>query len=136
MSPLAKTTQNIKDGCVCEQTARFLERNSELTQVKVDIPHVRQRPELRNRILATLGLLAIFRVGFWGYLPGINIAQFKSLLADDEGPLNWLTMTSKLTGGSFTPVLFSLGIMPYISASIIFSLLVNCLLYTSPSPRD
>ena len=90
--------------------------------VLVDIYKI---PELRNRILATLGLLAIFRFGFWVYLPGINIVQFKSLLADDEGPLNWLTMTSKLTGGSFTPVLFSLGIMPYISASIIFSLLVK-----------
>jgi len=90
--------------------------------VLVDIYKI---PELRNRILATLGLLAVFRFGFWVYLPGINIAQFKELLADDEGPLSWLTMTSKLTGGSFTPVLFSLGIMPYISASIIFSLLVK-----------
>lgn len=90
--------------------------------VLVDIYKI---PELRNRILTTLGLLAVFRFGFWVYLPGINIAQFKELLADDEGPLSWLTMTSKLTGGSFTPVLFSLGIMPYISASIIFSLLVK-----------
>ena len=45
--------------------------------VLVDICKI---PELRNRILVTLGLLAIFRFGFWVYLPGINITQFKSLL--------------------------------------------------------
>ena len=93
-----------------------------LGDVLVDIAKI---PELRNRILATLGLLAIFRFGFWIYVPGINIEYYLSLLSDDEGPLTWLRMTSRLTGGSFTPVLFSLGIMPYISASIIFSLLVK-----------
>ena len=82
-------------------------------------------PELRRRIFWTLGLLSIFRVGFWIYLPGIDIGVFRETAATDQGGLDWLSYTSRLTGGSFTPVLFSLGIMPYISASIIFSLLVK-----------
>ena len=90
--------------------------------VLVDIYKI---PELRKRILWTLGLLAIFRFGFWVYLPGIDIPGYKEMVNTGKGPLDWLTMTSRLTGGSFTPVLFSLGIMPYISASIIFSLLVK-----------
>ena len=83
-------------------------------------------PELRRRILWTILLLVIFRIGFWIFLPGINV---KGYIADQNkggtGPLDFLLYTSRLTGGSFTPVLFSLGIMPYISASIIFSLLVK-----------
>ncbi len=82
-------------------------------------------PELRRRIMWTLGLLAIFRIGFWIYLPGIDIASFREAMQSGKSGLDWLTYTSRLTGGSFTPVLFSLGIMPYISASIIFSLLVK-----------
>ena len=40
-------------------------------------------------------------------------------------PIDFWKFTSRITGGTFTPVLFSLGIMPYITASIIFSLLVK-----------
>ena len=81
-------------------------------------------PELRRRIFWTVGLLAIFRVGFWIYLPGIDVAGHIES-QQQQGPFDWLSYTSRLTGGSFTPVLFSLGIMPYISASIIFSLMVK-----------
>ena len=95
---------------------------SVIGDVLVDICRI---PELRNRICWTLGLLAVFRFGFWVYLPGIDIEGYRSIVNKGQGPLDWLTMTSRLTGGSFTPVLFSLGIMPYISASIIFSLLVK-----------
>ena len=48
-----------------------------LGDVLVDIAKI---PELRNRILATLGLLAIFRFGFWIYVPGINIEYYLSLI--------------------------------------------------------
>jgi preprotein translocase subunit SecY len=85
-------------------------------------------PELRRRVLWTFLMLLIFRVGFHIYLPGINIPVFlKSFENKDKGGLlDWIAYTSALTGGKFdTPVIFSLGIMPYISASIIFSLLVK-----------
>jgi len=92
-------------------------------KIIVDIWHI---PELRRRILWTLGLIVVFRIGFWIYLPGIDVEAYTvSTASKSQGPLDFLLVTSRLTGGSFSPVLFSLGIMPYISASIIFSLLVK-----------
>jgi preprotein translocase subunit SecY len=84
-------------------------------------------PELRRRIGWTLGLLVVFRVGFFIYVPGIDIPTFLLQQASREkGALDWLIYTSALTGGNLSsPVFFSLGIMPYISASIIFSLMIK-----------
>jgi len=84
-------------------------------------------PELKRRILWTFALLIVFRVGFFIYIPGIDIQAFLSSQSDNDGSaLQFLIFTSALTGGSLqTPVLFSLGIMPYISASIIFSLMIK-----------
>jgi preprotein translocase subunit SecY len=86
-------------------------------------------PELRRRVGWTFAMLLIFRIGFHIYLPGINIpAWIKAHETKDSegGLLDWIAYTSALTGGKFdAPVVFSLGIMPYISASIIFSLLVK-----------
>ena len=105
-----------------------------LGEVLVDIYKI---PELRNRIFWTLGLLAVFRFGFFVYLPGIDIGSYeKQMESDDDNPLDWLMYTSRLTGGSFTPVLFSLGIMPYISASIIFSLLVKVFPYLEALSKE
>lgn len=83
-------------------------------------------PELRRRILWTLGLLVVFRCGFFLYLPGIDISAFLSSQKQAAGALDFLIFTSALTGGNLqVPVLFCLGIMPYISASIIFSLMIK-----------
>ena len=86
-----------------------------------------QIPELRRRIAWTLGLLVVYRLGFFVYLPGIDVAVFLEQQRQQGGGgiLDWLVYTRALTGGSFTPFLFSLGIMPYISASIIFSLMIK-----------
>ena len=84
-------------------------------------------PELRRRILWTLGLLMVFRLGFFIWVPGIDISAFLQGQRNKEGSaLDWLMFTSFLTGGNLSaPVLFALGIMPYISASIIFSLMIK-----------
>jgi len=85
--------------------------------------------ELRNRILMTFALLGVFRIGFHIYLPGVNIDVIKGLLqrkGEGWNLLDLLGYTSALTGGDLSnATIFSLGIMPYISASIIFSLLVK-----------
>jgi len=83
-------------------------------------------PEIRNKILVTLGLLLVYRIGFFIPLPGVNTAealrQTKNL--GEIGQL--FGMMNVLTGGSLhSATLFSLGVMPYISASIIFSLLAK-----------
>ncbi|MBN1420716.1 MAG: preprotein translocase subunit SecY, partial [Planctomycetes bacterium] len=84
--------------------------------------------ELRNRLLVTFALLGVFRLGFHIYLPGVSIDVIKNLLQGKRGAgfLDLLGYTSALTGGDLSnATIFSLGIMPYISASIIFSLLVK-----------
>ena len=74
--------------------------------------------ELRNRILATLGFLIIFRLGSFIVLPGVDPSQ----LSDTDGGI--LGILNTLLGGSFSRAsLFGLGIMPYISASIVIQLM-------------
>lgn len=76
--------------------------------------------ELRNRILTTLALLLVFRIGSYIVLPGIDAAR---LAAANEGGGGLADLLNLFTGGAFNRAsIFSLGIMPYISASIIMQL--------------
>ena len=80
--------------------------------------------ELRQKILITILFLAIYRIGFHVPLPMINQhLMVQSMRGSDEGLLGLITMFS---GGSLSQsTIFGLGIMPYISASIIFQLLAS-----------
>ncbi len=79
--------------------------------------------ELRKRILLTLGLILIYRLGSFIILPGVNFNQLAA--SQSEGGQNMLeTLLSLFSGGGFTNAsIMALGIMPYISASIIMQLL-------------
>jgi preprotein translocase subunit SecY len=84
-------------------------------------------PELRNKLLFTLGMLIIYRLGFWIPIPGVNqeqLAQMFQQQGGDSSPLAKIaTMVSLFSGGALQQsTIFGLGIMPYISASIIFTL--------------
>ena len=80
--------------------------------------------ELRTRILYTLGLLVIYRLGSFIVLPGIDsalIANSELAQRSSEGLMGLLNMFS---GGAFgSASIFALGVMPYISASIVIQLL-------------
>lgn len=78
--------------------------------------------ELRQKIMITILFLAIYRIGFHVPLPMINqIEMAKKMKGSEEGLLGLISMFS---GGSLSQsTIFGLGIMPYISASIIFQLL-------------
>ncbi len=78
--------------------------------------------DLRNRILYTLGILLIYRLGKYVTLPGIDPSQLENLQAQTkEGIMGLLDMFS---GGAFSQAsVFALGIMPYISASIVIQLM-------------
>lgn len=83
--------------------------------------------ELRVKLLATLGLLIVFRAGIFIPAPGININSATSFLDQySESAMGGLMqMADMFTGGALSQVaIFGLGIMPYITASIIFQLLV------------
>ncbi len=81
--------------------------------------------ELKNRILLTVGLLVIFRLGSFIVLPGVDPARLAA--ENSVGILNFLNV---LLGGAFNRAsVFALGIMPYISASIVIQLLTVALPY-------
>ncbi len=78
--------------------------------------------ELKSRILVTLGLLLVYRFGAQVVLPGIDTAQLGGL-SDSTGQ-GILGILNAFTGGAFANAsVFALGIMPYISASIVVQLM-------------
>jgi preprotein translocase subunit SecY len=79
-------------------------------------------PELKKRILFTLGLLIVYRVGVHVPTPGIDGTALASFFAGKKGTL--LGLFDMFSGGALERLsVFALGIMPYISASIILQLL-------------
>ncbi len=83
-----------------------------------------QIPELRQKILLTLLMLAIYRVGFQIQLPIIDAEQAKAFAGQQGGLADLMQAVAVLSASQLTMVtIFGLGIMPYISASIIFQLL-------------
>ncbi|GAB4140728.1 MAG: preprotein translocase subunit SecY [Planctomycetota bacterium] len=82
--------------------------------------------EIRQKILTTFLLLLCYRIGFFIPLPGVHLDTITKGMGETEGLARIFTMMNVLTGGSLqSATLFSLGVMPYISASIIFSLLAK-----------
>ena len=78
--------------------------------------------ELKDRIILTLGMLLVYRFGAQVVLPGIDAAQLGGLQDTAEGGL--LGLLNAFTGGAFANAsVFALGIMPYISASIVVQLM-------------
>jgi len=81
--------------------------------------------ELRHRILFTLALLIVYRIGGHIPAPGIDASLLSRFFADQGGG-TLFGMFDMFVGGAFKKAtVFSLGIMPYISASIIIQLLTN-----------
>mgnify|MGYP001217714254 FL=1 len=79
--------------------------------------------ELRNRIILTLGLLLVYRLGAQVVLPGIDSIQLSELSNRTSGG-GLLGVLNAFTGGAFANAsIFALGIMPYISASIVVQLM-------------
>lgn len=81
-------------------------------------------PELKSRIIFTLLMLTIFRLGSHVPVPGVDGSALAEMFG--SGSAGLLGFYDMFTGGAFTrATVFALGIMPYITASIILSLLVN-----------
>ncbi|MBS3806311.1 MAG: preprotein translocase subunit SecY [Bacteroidales bacterium] len=78
--------------------------------------------DLRQRILFTLGILLIYRLGSFVVLPGVDPGQLEALQQQTSGGV--LGLLNMFSGGAFANAsIFALGIMPYISASIVVQLL-------------
>ncbi|MFQ1023899.1 preprotein translocase subunit SecY [Avibacterium paragallinarum] len=80
--------------------------------------------ELKSRLLFVLGALIVFRIGSFIPVPGIDAAVLAQLLEQQKGTI--IDMFNMFSGGALSRAsVFALGIMPYISASIIIQLLVT-----------
>ena len=83
--------------------------------------------ELRNKILFTLGILAVYRLGCYIPTPGINgtaLNEFFARMNNTTGGGNVFSIMNMFSGGALGKLtIFSLGVMPYISSSIIMQLL-------------
>jgi len=89
--------------------------------------------ELRRRILNTLLIIVIFRIGSHVVLPGVDVAKLKDLTAGN----GLLGLLDTLVGGAFKNTsIMALGIMPYISASIAIQLLTLALPYFSKMQKE
>ena len=87
-----------------------------------NIANIFRIPDLRKRVLFTLGLLAVYRLGGHIPTPGINADMLAQYFQQNAG--SSLGLVDLFTGGSLRRLtIFALGIMPYITASIIFQLL-------------
>ncbi|HEX9103288.1 MAG TPA: preprotein translocase subunit SecY, partial [Polyangia bacterium] len=86
------------------------------------ISNIFKIPELRKRIAFTLALLAVYRIGIFVSTPGANRAVMKQVMRASSG--TFLGLFNMFSGGALEQLsIFALGIMPYISASIILQLL-------------
>jgi preprotein translocase subunit SecY len=92
-------------------------------------------PDLRNRVLFMLGLLAVYRIGCIIPTPGIDPLALSEFMEQMQGTV--LGFVNTFTGGSLGRVaLFALGIMPYISASIILQLLTVVVPYLEKLSKE
>ncbi len=86
------------------------------------VQNIARIAELRNRILFTFAMLAVYRLGAFVATPGINVEVIKDFFDRMRGTM--IGLFSMFSGGAVEQLsIFSLGIMPYITASIIFQLL-------------
>ncbi len=91
--------------------------------------------ELKNRILFTLGLLLVYRFGAHVTLPGIDATQLGGLAGQTKQGIG--SILDMFTGGSFSKAsVFALGIMPYISASIVVQLMGIAIPYLQKLQKD
>src|SRR5213594_5201475 len=85
------------------------------------IPNLFKVPELKEKILFTLLCLLIYRIGAHIATPGVNVQALQDFVKNSQGTL--FALYDLFAGGGFSrATVFALGIMPYISASIVFQL--------------
>lgn len=92
-------------------------------------------PELRKRMLFTLLIVAIFRMGIFIPVPGVDASKISTLVGGSSGSL--LSFYDMIAGGAFSKFsIFALGVTPYINASIIIQLLTIAIPYLEQLSKE
>src|SRR5262245_37012958 len=80
--------------------------------------------ELRNRLVYSIVLLAVYRIGIFISVPGVDRAAMNAFMEGQKQAGGVVNLLNLFSGGALTQMsIFALGIMPYVSASIILQLL-------------
>ena len=112
-------------GAAAERAPSPLASRSQNLQVSIvfgKFANITKIPELRQRLIFTLTMLAIYRLGVFITVPGVNRTTMSKLMASSGGGL--MGLLNLFTGGALQLMsIFALGIMPYISASIIMQMM-------------
>ena len=99
------------------------------------IANVFRIPDLRKRVLFTLALLAVYRLGGGIPIPGIDATRFEEFIQQNSGSV--FGMFDLFSGGMFRRLtIFALGIMPYITSSIILQLLTVVVPYLEKLSKE
>jgi preprotein translocase subunit SecY len=99
------------------------------------IRNISKIEELRTRILYTLGIIVIYRLGAYVVLPGVDPQSLTNL--QNQGSEGLLGLLNMFSGGAFSNAsVFALGIMPYISASIVVQLLGMAIPYFQKMQKE
>ena len=100
-----------------------------------NIRNVFKIPELRRRVLITIALILVYRIGRHIPTPGVNAAALTEFFTSQKHTL--FGMMDMFSGGNMSrATIFALGIMPYISSSIIFQLLVTVIPYLEKLSKE
>lgn len=100
-----------------------------------NIRNIFKIPELRRRVLITIALILVYRIGRHIPTPGVNAAALTDFFSAQKGTL--FGMMDMFSGGNMSrATIFALGIMPYISSSIIFQLLVTVIPYLEKLSKE
>lgn len=101
------------------------------------VPNIFRIPDLRNKILFTLAMVVVYRLGCHIPTPGINTDALKQMLTNADIKNSVFGLYNIFAGGALgRAAIFSLGIMPYISASIIFQLMGSVFPYLEKLQRE
>lgn len=81
-------------------------------------------PDLRKKLLFTLGIIVLYRIGAHVPIPGVNYANVEACVKQTGANNQLFALVNMFSGGALLQItIFALGIMPYITASIILQLL-------------
>ncbi len=92
--------------------------------------------ELKRKLSFTLIAILIYRVGAHIVAPGVNVDALQAFINNNQGTSTFFQLYDTLGGGLYRATIFALGIMPYISASIIFQLLGGIFPIVSKMQKD
>ncbi len=107
-----------------------------MTSPAQGVPSLGIDPELKRKLSFTLIAILIYRIGAHIVAPGVNVDALQAFINNNQGTSTFFQLYDTLGGGLYRATIFALGIMPYISASIIFQLLGGIFPTVSKMQKD